>query len=103
MRFRPLHDRLLVSRVLEEEKFGGIVVPDTAKEKPQKGVVLAVGSGHRLSSGAIVPLDVREGDQILFGKFAGTDIVVDREELLVLKESEILAVLESASEEMMAA
>ena len=103
MRFRPLHDRLLVRRVLEEEKFGGIVIPDTAKEKPQKGVVLAVGSGHRLSSGAVVPLDVREGDQILFGKFAGTDIVVDWEELLVLKENEILAVLESASEEMMAA
>ncbi len=103
MRFRPLHDRLLVRRLLEEEEFGGIVIPDTAKEKPQKGVVLAVGSGHRLSSGAVVPLDVREGDQILFGKFAGTDIVVDGEELLVLKENEILAVLESASEEMMAA
>ena len=104
MNIRPLHDRILVRRVEEQEVLpGGIVIPDTAKEKPQKAVVLAVGSGKRLDSGTVVPLEVRAGDKILLGKYSGTEIVVDGEELLVLRESDVLAVMESVSEEMKAA
>jgi chaperonin GroES len=104
MSFQPLHDRVLVRRVEEQERTtGGIVIPDTAKEKPQRGVVLAAGTGRRLDNGTLVPLDVRAGDQILFGKFAGTDVVVGGEDLLVVKENEILGVLDSAAEELKAA
>jgi chaperonin GroES len=104
MRIRPLHDRIVVKRVEEQEVLPtGIVIPDTAKEKPQKAVVLAVGTGKRLESGAVVPLDVRAGDEILLGKFSGTEIVVDGEDLLVLREGDVLAVVESAAEEKKAA
>jgi len=96
MKMRPLHDRVIVKR-LEEEKTspGGIVIPDTAKEKPVKGEVLAVGNGKLLESGEIRPLDVKVGDKVLFGKYAGTDVVLDDEELLVMREDDIMAILES--------
>jgi len=95
MKLRPLHDRVIVKR-LEEEKTspGGIVIPDTAKEKPIKGEVLAVGNGKILENGDVRPLDVKVGDKVLFGKYAGTDVVVDDEELLVMREDDIMAVLE---------
>lgn len=95
MRIRPLHDRVLVRRLEEEEqKVGGIIVPDTAKEKPQQGEVIGVGNGKLLDTGERVPLDVRVGDRILFGKYAGADVKIDGEEYLILREDEILAVLE---------
>jgi chaperonin GroES len=98
MNFRPLHDRVLVRRVESEEKTrGGIIIPDTAKEKPQEGEVVAVGSGARDESGKLVPLDVKVGDRILFGKWSGTEIKIDGEDLLVMKESDIMGVLEGAS------
>ena len=94
MKFRPLHDRIVVRRVEAEEKTaGGIIVPDTAKEKPQEGEVLAVGPGARDDTGQIQPLDVKVGDRILFGKWAGTEIRLDGEEILIMKESDVMGVL----------
>ena len=95
MAFRPLGDRVLVRRVEEEAKTkGGIIIPDTAKEKPQEGEVLAVGPGARDDSGKLQPLDVKVGDRILFGKWSGTEVKLDAEDLLIMKESDILGVLE---------
>ena len=92
--FRPLHDRVLVRRIEAEEKTaGGIIIPDTAKEKPQEGEVVAVGSGARDDSGKVVALDVKAGDRVLFGKWSGTEVKVDGEELLIMKESDILGVI----------
>ncbi|HEU4906540.1 MAG TPA: co-chaperone GroES [Solirubrobacterales bacterium] len=94
MKVRPLHDRLLVRRVEEkEQKKGGIIIPDTAKEKPQEGEVVAVGSGKLLDNGTKQALDVKAGDKILFGKYSGTDIKIDGEEMLILREDEVLAIL----------
>ncbi len=93
MKIRPLQDRLVVKRTKEEEKTkGGIIIPDTAKEKPLEGVVIAVGSGKVLKNGKVVPLDVKENDRVLFGKYAGTEVKVDGEELVLLREDDILAV-----------
>jgi chaperonin GroES len=93
--FRPLHDRILVRRVEAEERTpGGIIIPDTAKEKPVEGEVLAVGPGARDETGRIIPLDVKVGDRVLFGKWAGTDVLIDGAERLILKESDILGVIE---------
>jgi chaperonin GroES len=95
MAFRPLGDRVLVRRVEEEAKTkGGIIIPDTAKEKPQEGEVLAIGPGARDESGKLQPLDVKVGDRILFGKWSGTEVKLDSEDLLIMKESDILGVLE---------
>jgi chaperonin GroES len=94
MKVRPLHDRLLVRRIDEKETAkGGIIIPDTAKEKPQQGKVLAVGNGRILENGKKVALDVKVGDKILFGKYTGSDIKIDGEEVLILREDEVLAVL----------
>ena len=94
MAFRPLGDRVLVKRVEEESKTkGGIIIPDTAKEKPQEGEVVAVGPGARAEDGTVTALDVQVGDRILFGKWSGTEVKVDGEELLIMKESDILGVL----------
>lgn len=94
MKFRPLHDRVLVRRLEEEEKTaGGIIIPDTAKEKPSQGQIVAVGSGARDDSGKVVPPDVKKGDKILFGKWSGTEVKVDGEDLLIMKESDILGIL----------
>ena len=91
MSFRPLHDRVLVRRVKEEEKSkGGIIIPDTVKEKPQEGKIVAVGTGTRSDDGKVTPLDVKAGDRILFGKWSGTEVTIDGEELLIMKESDIL-------------
>ena len=99
MKFRPLHDRVLVKRVEEETKTkGGIIIPDTAKEKPMQGEVLAVGPGARDERGELVPLDVKPGDRILFGKWSGTEVKMDGEELLIMKESDIMGVLEGGAE-----
>jgi chaperonin GroES len=98
MKFRPLHDRVVVRRVDGEEKTaGGIIIPDTAKEKPQQGEVLAVGPGKRDETGKLVPLDVKAGDQILFGKWSGTEVKVDGEDLLIMKEDDIMGVVEGAA------
>ena len=95
MGFQPLHDRVLLRRVGEEEKSaGGIIIPDTAQEKPSEGVVVAVGSGVRADDGSIRKLDVKAGDRVLFGKFGGTDVKVDGEDLLILRETDILGVVE---------
>ncbi len=95
MAFRPLGDRVLVKRVEEEEKTkGGIIIPDTAKEKPQEGEVIAVGPGARDENGQIQPLDVKAGDRILFGKWSGTEVKIDGEDLLIMKESDIMGVLD---------
>ncbi|GGB57842.1 MULTISPECIES: co-chaperone GroES [Henriciella] len=95
MKFRPLHDRVLVKRVEEEAKTsGGIIIPDTAKEKPQEGEVVAVGSGARGDDNEIVPMDVKAGDRILFGKWSGTEVKVDGQDLLIMKENDILGVIE---------
>lgn len=95
MKLRPLHDRVVVRRVKEEEKTaGGIIIPDTAKEKPQEGVVVAVGNGALGDDNKRVPLDVKKGDKILFGKWGGTEVTVAGEELLIMKESDIMGVLE---------
>ncbi len=95
MKFRPLHDRVLVRRVDEEEKTaGGIIIPDTAKEKPMEGEVIAVGQGARNEKGELVELDVKAGDRILFGKWSGTEVKIDGEELLIMKESDILGIIE---------
>ena len=94
--FRPLHDRVLVKRVKEEEKTkGGIIIPETAQEKPQEGEVVAVGPGTRDEDGERIALDVKTGDRILFGKWSGTEVKVDGEELLIMKESDILGVIET--------
>src|SRR5207244_8508761 len=90
----PLHDRVLVRRLQEKETIkGGIIIPDTAKEKPQEGEVMAVGSGKRLEDGKVIPLEVKEGDRVLFGKYSGTEIKVDDNEYLILREDEILGIL----------
>jgi len=95
MKFRPLHDRVLVRRIEEAETVrGGIIIPDTAKEKPQEGEVISVGNGKLLETGTRVALDVKSGDRVLFGKYSGNEIRLEGEELLILKEDEILAVLE---------
>jgi chaperonin GroES len=95
MKFRPLHDRVVVKRVEQEEKTkGGIIIPDTAKEKPQEGEVIAVGPGGRNEDGEIVPLDVKAGDRVLFGKWSGTEVKIDGEELLIMKESDLLGIIE---------
>ena len=94
MKVRPLHDRLVVRRIEEKETAkGGIIIPDTAKEKPQEGEVLAIGNGKLLDNGTKVALEVRVGDKILFGKYSGTDIKIDGEDVLILREDEVLAVL----------
>jgi chaperonin GroES len=94
MKVKPLHDRILVKRVEPEEKVkGGIIIPDTAKEKPQEGKVIAVGNGKILENGTKVPLDVKAGDKILFGKYSGTDIKIDGQEYLILREDEVLAIV----------
>ena len=94
MAFRPLHDRVLVRRVEAEEKTaGGIIIPDTAKEKPQEGEIVAVGTGTKSEDGKVTPLDVKAGDRILFGKWSGTEVKVDGEDLLIMKESDILGVV----------
>jgi len=97
MHFRPLHDRVVVRRIEAEEKTsGGIIIPDTAKEKPQEGEVVAVGPGARAEDGTVTALDVQAGDRILFGKWSGTEVRIDGEELLIMKESDILGVIEQA-------
>ena len=94
MKFRPLHDRVLVRRITAEEKTaGGIIIPDTAKEKPQEGEVLAVGNGNVSEEGNVRPLDVKAGDRILFGKWSGTEVKIDGEELLIMKESDVMGVI----------
>jgi chaperonin GroES len=95
MKFRPLHDRVVVRRLEAEEKTaGGIIIPDTAKEKPMEGEVIAVGPGARDETGKLVPLDVKAGDRILFGKWSGTEVKLDNEELLIMKESDIMGIIE---------
>jgi chaperonin GroES len=95
MHFRPLHDRVVVRRLEADEKTaGGIIIPDTAKEKPMEGEVVAVGPGARDESGKLVPLDVKAGDRILFGKWSGTEVKLDGEELLIMKESDVMGVLD---------
>ncbi len=95
MKFRPLHDRIVVKRITAEEKTaGGIIIPDTAKEKPMEGEVIAVGAGARNEQGAIVALDVKAGDRVLFGKWSGTEVKLDGEELLIMKESDIMGIVE---------
>jgi chaperonin GroES len=95
MKVRPLHDRVIVKRIEEEEKTkGGIIIPDTAKEKPIEGKIVAVGNGKVLENGSKVPLEVKKGDKVLFGKYAGTDIKIDGEEHLIMKEDDIIAIME---------
>jgi chaperonin GroES len=97
MKFRPLHDRVVVRRLEGEEKTkGGIIIPDTAKEKPQEGEVIAVGPGARDESGKVVALDLKTGDRVLFGKWSGTEVRIDGEDLLIMKESDIMGVVEGA-------
>lgn len=97
MKFRPLHDRVVLRRIEQEAKTaGGIIIPDTAKEKPMEGEIVAVGKGLRDESGNVVPLDVKAGDRVLFSKWAGTEITINGEELLVMKESDIVGVVEAA-------
>ena len=98
MKFRPLHDRVVVKRVAEEEKTkGGIIIPDTAKEKPMEGEIVSVGPGARDESGKLVPLDVKAGDRILFGKWSGTEVKLDGEELIIMKESDIMGIIEGSA------
>lgn len=95
MNFKPLHDCVLVRRIEVEEKTkGGLIIPDTAKEKPQEGEVIAVGEGARKDSGELIPMSVKPGDRILFGKWSGSEVVIDGEEYLIMKESDILGILE---------
>jgi len=104
MKFRPLHDRIVVRRIEAEERTaGGIIIPDTAKEKPQQGEVIAVGPGARDESGKVNPLDVTVGDRVLFGKWSGTEVKIDGEDLLIMKESDIMGVLEHAEAQKKAA
>jgi chaperonin GroES len=96
MKIRPLYDRIVVKRIEESEQMqGGLYIPDTAKEKPQEGEVVAVGKGKRLEDGKVTPLDVQVGDRILFGKYSGNDIKLDGEELLIMREDEVLGILEA--------
>ena len=98
MKFRPLHDRVVLRRIEEDERTsGGIIIPDTAKEKPQQGEVIAVGPGARDEKGQVQPLDVKAGDRVLFGKWSGSEVKIDGEELLIMKESDILGVLEGTA------
>jgi chaperonin GroES len=98
MKIRPLYDRIVVKRVEEQETVrGGIIIPDSAKEKPQEGEVVAVGNGKRLENGTLVPLDVKAGDRILFGKYSGSDIKLDGDEYMIMREDEVLGVLDAAS------
>ena len=98
LKFRPLHDRVVVKRIDAEEKSkGGIIIPDTAKEKPQEGEVVAVGPGGRDESGKLTPIDVKAGDRVLFGKWSGTEVKIDGQELLIMKESDIMGVLTETS------
>jgi chaperonin GroES len=98
MKFRPLHDRVVLRRIEEDERTkGGIIIPDTAKEKPQQGEVVAVGPGARDEKGVVQPLEVKAGDRVLFGKWSGTEVKIDDEELLIMKESDILGVLEGVA------
>jgi len=95
MSFRPLHDRVVIRRVDSDEKTaGGIIIPDTAQEKPSEGEVVAVGSGARAEDGSITPMDVKPGDRVLFGKWSGTEVTIDGQELLIMKESDIMGVIE---------
>jgi len=97
MNIRPLYDRIVVKRIEDQEtKIGGLYIPDTAKEKPQEGEVVAVGKGKRLEDGKVIPLDVKAGDRILFGKYSGNDIKLDGQELLIMREDEVLGILEGA-------
>jgi len=98
MNIRPLYDRIVIRRIEEQEtKVGGLFIPDSAKEKPQEGEVVAVGKGKRLEDGKVVPLDVQKGDRILFGKYSGSEIRIDGEELIVMREDEVLGVLEGGA------
>ena len=98
MKFRPLHDRIVVKRITAEEKsLGGIIIPDTAKEKPMEGEVVAVGPGARNEQGQVVALDVKAGDRVLFGKWSGTEVKLDGEELLIMKESDIMGIIEGSA------
>jgi chaperonin GroES len=95
MKFRPLHDRVVVRRIEAEEKSsGGIIIPDTAREKPSQGEVIAVGPGGRDESGKLIPIDLKEGDRVLFGKWSGTEVKIDGEELLIMKESDIMGIID---------
>ncbi|MAO54093.1 MAG: co-chaperone GroES [Rhodospirillaceae bacterium] len=94
MKFRPLHDRVLVKRIEQDEKTkGGIIIPDTAKEKPMEGKIVAVGSGTRNEDGSITPLDVKKGDSVLFGKWSGTEVTIEGDELIIMKESDLLGII----------
>ena len=98
MKFRPLHDRVVVRRIEDEQKTaGGIIIPDTAAEKPQQGEILAAGPGARNETGKVEPLDVKSGDKVLFGKWSGTEVKIDGEELLIMKESDIMGVIEKSA------
>ena len=104
MKFRPLHDRVVVRRVESEEKTaGGIIIPDTAKEKPSQGEVIAVGLGGRDESGKLIPIDVKEGDRVLFGKWSGAEVKIDGEELLIMKESDIMGIIDERASKKKAA
>jgi chaperonin GroES len=97
MKVKPLHDRILIKRVEEKETVkGGIIIPDTAKEKPQEGEVIAVGGGKKTEEGKVIPLDVQAGDRILFGKYSGTEIKIDEQEYLIIREDEVLGIIEAA-------
>ncbi len=98
MNIRPLYDRIVVKRIEEKEQIqGGIIIPDTAKEKPQEGEVIAVGHGKRIENGSVVPLDVKAGDRILFGKYSGNEIKLDGEEFVIMREDDVLGILEGAT------
>jgi chaperonin GroES len=98
MKFRPLHDRVVVRRIEQQEKTaGGIIIPDTAKEKPMEGEIVAVGPGGRDESGKLIPIDLKPGDRILFGKWSGTEVKIDGEELLIMKESDVMGVIEGTA------
>ena len=104
MKFRPLHDRVVVKRIDAEEKTaGGIIIPDTAKEKPSQGEVIAFGPGGRDESGKLIPIDIQVGDRVLFGKWSGTEVKIDGQDLLIMKESDIMGVLDVASSKKKAA
>jgi chaperonin GroES len=104
MKFRPLHDRVVVRRIEAEEKStGGIIIPDTAKEKPSQGEVIAVGPGGRDESGKLIPIDIKEGDRVLFGKWSGTEVKIDGEELLIMKESDIMGIIDERTSKKKAA
>ena len=99
MKVKPLHDRILIKRVEEKETVkGGIIIPDTAKEKPQEGEVIAVGGGKKTEEGKVIPLDVKAGDRILFGKYSGTEIKIDEEEYLIIREDEVLGIIEATKQ-----